>query len=112
MRSVNNMEKSALDNLFRDLEKRVLELEAELRRFLELRPLIFLGPSLDLEEAARILDAEFRPPIKRGDLLEAIRDGFRWIGIIDGTFHQNLTVSVQEIRHAMEQGVHLYGSSS
>lgn len=76
------------------------------------RPLIFIGPSLDKHQASQIFDAEFRPPIRRGDLPKAIREGYRTIGIVDGVFHQAYSVSLQEIREACEWGVKLYGSSS
>lgn len=76
------------------------------------RPLVFLGPSLSLARAREILDADFRPPIKRGDLPKALLEGYREIGIIDGEFLQGLSVSVQEIRQALASGVKLYGASS
>ena len=46
--------------------------------------IVFLGPSLDRTAAEKILPAEYRPPAKRGDLLEAIHDGANIIGLIDG----------------------------
>jgi hypothetical protein len=58
------------------------------------------------------LDADYRPPIRRGDLLRAIESGYRFIGVIDGVFHQSLAVSVQEIRYALSKGAKIYGSSS
>ncbi len=76
------------------------------------KPLIFLGPSLSKEQASQILDAEYRPPIRRGDLPKALAEGYRVIGIVDGVFHHAFSVSLQEIREAIERGVKLYGSSS
>lgn len=76
------------------------------------KPLIFLGPTLKREVAVAHLDADYHPPIRRGDLPNAIRDGYRIIGIIDGVFFQDLTVSVQEIRQALAFGVRIFGSSS
>jgi hypothetical protein len=37
-----------------------------------MRPVVFLGPSLEKEIAETVLDAIFRPPIQRGDLLIAV----------------------------------------
>ena len=34
-------------------------------------PVVFLGPSLPLETARDILDAEYRPPAAQGDILRA-----------------------------------------
>jgi len=76
------------------------------------KPLIFTGPSLSPQSARQWIDAEFRPPIARGDLPEVVQRGFRWIGIVDGVFHQSLAVSIQEIRTALESGARIYGSSS
>lgn len=76
------------------------------------QPLVYLGPSLPLERAREILDAEYRPPIRRGDLPRDLAAGFRVFGIVDGVFHQDLSVSVREIRRAIEAGAKLYGSSS
>ena len=74
------------------------------------RIVVFLGPSLPHAEARRILDADFRPPVRRGDLA-AIPAG-TVVGIIDGVFDQNLAVSPREIREAALRGVALLGASS
>ena len=44
--------------------------------------IIFLGLSIFEEEAKTIIDAEFRPPVRRGDVLKAINDGAEIIGIM------------------------------
>lgn len=75
-------------------------------------PLVYLGPSLPLERARGILDAEYRQPIRRGDLPRDLAEGFRVFGIVDGVFHQSLSVSIREIRRAIEAGARIYGSSS
>lgn len=76
------------------------------------KPVIFLGPSLSLNEAKKILDADYRAPIRRGDLILALNQGYRCFGIIDGAFHQHLSVSIQEIDLALRHGAKIYGSSS
>jgi hypothetical protein len=74
--------------------------------------IVFLGPSLDLESAEKILTAEYRPPAKRGDLIAAARDGAVIIGLIDGVFHQDSAVAHREILSALKNGIRVVGSSS
>ena len=77
---------------------------------LDRQPIVFLGPSLPLEEAKRYLRAEYRAPCRRGDM-ETCRAG-EVVGIIDGVFDQQLSVSPREIFEAIDRGVTIYGSSS
>lgn len=73
--------------------------------------LIFLGPSLSHERAKAILPtADFRPPIKRGDLTTVSSGSF--VGIIDGVFDQSLAISPGEIRDSIANGVRVYGAAS
>lgn len=76
------------------------------------RIIVFLGPSLEQETAAAILPAEYRPPARRGDLLQAVKDGAAVIGLIDGVFHQESAVAHREILAAFKRGVQVVGSSS
>ncbi len=72
---------------------------------------VFLGPSMKVEEARAIYpDAEYRPPIRRGDL-EVLEDG-TIVGMIDGVFDQDLSISPREIRNALARGMSILGSSS
>lgn len=73
---------------------------------------VFLGPSLDSNEAATHLEARYLPPIRRGDLPRVIADGAQAIGIIDGEFGQSLAVSVMEVCSGLKQGVHIWGAAS
>ncbi|WP_067073594.1 TfuA-related McrA-glycine thioamidation protein [Methanoculleus horonobensis] len=73
---------------------------------------VFLGPSCDLAAARTILDAEYRPPAKRGDILEAARAGARIIGLIDGVFFQDCAVAHREVLAALRAGVRVVGASS
>lgn len=75
-------------------------------------PLIFLGPSLSRARAKELCRGEYRPPIQRGDLPRFAGGGPRLIGIVDGVFHQSLTVSPNEILTAMEDGHQLFGAAS
>jgi len=74
--------------------------------------IVFLGPSLDVTEAEKILTADYRPPAKRGDLLEAVREGAAIIGLIDGVFHQESAVAHREILTAIKKNVRVVGASS
>ena len=74
--------------------------------------IVFLGPSLDLGSAEKILSADYRPPAKRGDLITAAREGATIIGLIDGVFHQESAVAHREILAAVKDGIRVVGSSS
>jgi hypothetical protein len=76
------------------------------------RIIVFLGPSLEQAAAAEILPADYRPPAKRGDLMQAVQDGATAIGLIDGVFHQESAVAHREILAAIKKGVLVVGSSS
>lgn len=74
--------------------------------------IIFTGPSLHPDEARTILDADYRPPIKRGNIITALNDNPDIIGIIDGVFHQQPAVSHREILNALKKGVIIVGGAS
>ena len=74
--------------------------------------IIFLGPSLSADKASKILDADYRPPIQRGDVTAALQDNPNIIGIIDGVFHQQPAVSHREILDALKKGVNIVGGAS
>jgi len=78
----------------------------------EKKIIIFTGPSLSAEEGSKILNADYRPSIKRGDILSAINDSPDIIGIIDGVFHQSPAVSHKEILEAIDKGIIVVGGSS
>lgn len=72
---------------------------------------IFLGPTLAHEDAHRILDADYLPPICRGDLAR-LPAHIRFVGIIDGEFFQSLSVSPKEVLALLRRGVTVCGASS
>jgi hypothetical protein len=76
-----------------------------------LKPVIFLGPSLPRLEAESILDADIRPPVRRGDL-PSLEAGVKVIGIIDGVFMGEAAVGHREIIDKLNDGVKVYGASS
>ncbi|WP_407520160.1 TfuA-like protein [Methylobacterium oryzisoli] len=73
---------------------------------------VFLGPSLPREQAARILDATYLPPIQQGDLLRLLDHAPRHVGIVDGYFETVPAVWHKEILIAMSRGVRVYGAAS
>src|SRR5260221_13875353 len=75
---------------------------------------VFLGPSMPIDEARSILPGVvFHPAAVQGDLLAAVdRDGTEVLGLIDGTFHQNLSVWHNEVCYLLSRGITIYGASS
>ncbi len=67
---------------------------------------------MSADEASKILDADYRPPIQRGDVTTALQDNPDIIGIIDGVFHQQPAVSHREILNALKKGVVVVGGAS
>jgi len=76
------------------------------------RPVVFLGPSLPVAEARAILRADYRPPVKRGDIDALLSDPPPAIGIIDGEFFQSLAISPKEVLRGLEAGIPIYGAAS
>lgn len=74
--------------------------------------IIFLGPSLPVPEAEKILPAIYRPPVRRVDLLEVIRERPRIVGIIDGVFFEEAAVGHREVLQVMKSGISVIGASS
>lgn len=72
---------------------------------------VYLGPSLSREDAECILDADYLPPICRGDLAK-LPEHVRYVGIVDGEFYQSLSVSPKEVLKLLRRGVAVFGSSS
>ena len=78
--------------------------------------IIYTGLSISFDEAKEILDSYenveviYKRPIKRGDILEAIKEKPDIIGIIDGVFHQSPSVAHKEILKAIDCGI-IVGSS-
>lgn len=75
---------------------------------------IFLGPSLPVERAREVLDAQYHPPVRVGDVLELVldREPPAVIGIVDGLFEQVPTVWHKEILYAISRGAAVFGASS
>ncbi len=77
------------------------------------KPVIFLGPTLSIEKAKEILDADYRPPAKKGDLLQLIPSNVKIVGIIDGYFVQDYPPTPIEVYNLLrKKDVKVFGSSS
>ena len=78
-----------------------------------MRSVVYLGPSLDRADAARVLDARYLPPVGRGDIDAVLADDApEAIGIVDGRFFQSLAISPKEVLTAIDAGCRVYGASS
>ncbi len=73
---------------------------------------IFLGPSLALQDAKALLHAVYLPPVQQGDLYRAALARPRVIAVIDGYFAWVPSVWHKEILWAIQEGIRVYGASS
>jgi len=76
------------------------------------KAIVFTGLSISHEEAINILNAAYRSPVRRGDIVKAINDSPKIIGIIDGVFHQAPAVGHKEIIKAIDNGITVVGGGS
>lgn len=74
--------------------------------------IVFLGPSLPRDEARALLDADYRPPARQGDVFRALEARPRAIALIDGVFESVPSVWHHELVAAHAAGVALFGASS
>ena len=74
---------------------------------------VFLGPTLPVEEARTLCDAVYLPPARRGDVLAAILEHRpAAVALIDGYFDQVPSVWHKEILFALDQGIQVAGAAS
>jgi len=74
---------------------------------------VFTGTSLSWVEAGSLLDADYRPPVKRNDInILMDKGGPDIIGIIDGIFFDRAAVAHREIIRAIKAGVTVVGGCS
>jgi ribosomal protein S12 methylthiotransferase accessory factor len=74
------------------------------------RAVVFLGSSMRRDRARHLLDADYRAPVRRGDL-DSLAPG-TVVGLIDGVFEQDLAVSPREVTDALARGLVVFGGSS
>jgi len=73
---------------------------------------VYLGPTLPVTDARTVLDADYRAPVKRGDINSLLAAPPIVVGLVDGVFFQDLAVSPKEILRALDMGVRVFGASS
>lgn len=73
---------------------------------------VFLGPTLPVVEARKVLDATYLPPAAQGDVYRACRRRPDAIALVDGYFEAVPSVWHKELLWAISQGTHVYGCSS
>jgi hypothetical protein len=75
---------------------------------------VYVGPTLPVEEARAILDATYLDPVQQGDVhrLLAQEPLPEAIGIVDALWGTVPTVWHCELRYAMHRGVRCYGAGS
>ncbi|MFV3077265.1 TfuA-like protein [Niveispirillum fermenti] len=74
--------------------------------------IVFLGPSLPVSAARRVLQADYRPPVAQGDVLRAVTENPAAIAIIDGFFENVPAVWHKEILFALSKGIPVLGAAS
>ena len=77
-----------------------------------MKAIVFLGPSLPLRDAKKLLRADFRPPARQGDVFRAIDAKPDVIVLIDGVFESAPSVWHHELLAAHASGITLLGASS
>ncbi len=80
-----------------------------------MRIVVFTGTSISHTEAGKILEAEYRPPVKRDDIKRLIKytpGTIKIIGIIDGVFFDSAAVAHREIIEAIKSGITVVGGGS
>lgn len=76
-----------------------------------MKPVVYVGLSITEEEAKKVLDADYRPPVRRGDLLN-LPKGTKVVGIIDGVILSDAAVGHREILEIMKAGITVIGGGS
>src|SRR5919108_1848184 len=88
-----------------------------------IKPVIFIGPSLNQQKARRIFDADYRGPAKKGDLLTLSAsavinlkdqpDAINFVGLIDGLFLQDYPPTPIEVFQLLSnKNFHVVGGAS
>ncbi|GFO96878.1 hypothetical protein ig2599ANME_1070 [groundwater metagenome] len=77
-----------------------------------MRVLVYTGTSISHHDAKKILDADYRSPVKRNDIRKLMRNPPDIIGIIDGIFFDSAAVAHREIIEAIKNGITVVGGSS
>ena len=76
---------------------------------------LFGGPSLSelALQRCQALGIELRPPARRNDIQQLVASGYQGaIALVDGVFHQVISVGHKELLSAIAAGCDVYGMSS
>ncbi len=73
---------------------------------------VFLGPSLPVERAQKLLDANFFPPVRHGDFYRLKDAGIQRFIVIDGVFNSFTPVWHREILEVLNEGYTVVGAAS
>ncbi len=77
-----------------------------------MKPVVYTGTSISHGDARKILDADYRPPIRRHDIRRLMASPPKIIGIIDGVFFDRAAVAHREIIDALRSGIIVVGGGS
>jgi hypothetical protein len=77
-----------------------------------MRVVVYTGTSINYHDAMKILNADYRPPVKRNDIKRIMRNPPDIIGIVDGVFFDSAAVAHREIIDAIKSGVIVVGGGS
>ncbi|MCZ7391820.1 MAG: TfuA-related McrA-glycine thioamidation protein [Candidatus Methanoperedens sp.] len=77
-----------------------------------MKSVVYTGTSISHSDAKKILDAEYRPPVKRHDIRRLMTSPPEIIGIIDGVFFDSAAVAHREIIEALKYGITVVGGGS
>jgi len=77
-----------------------------------MKPVIFAGPSIYHLQLPPEPGFDLVPPAQCGDILKAVQEGRRVIGLIDGVFETGPAVWHKEIMFALAEGCTVLGASS
>ncbi len=74
---------------------------------------VFLGPSLPRSQAEAVLAADYRAPVRQGDIYRLVKEHKPTaVALIDGYFQDVPSVWHKEILWALDQVVPIYGAAS
>ncbi len=77
-----------------------------------MRVVVYTGTSISHSDAKKILDADYRPPVRREDIRKLMKSTPDIIGIIDGVFFDRAAVAHREIIEALRSGITVAGGAS
>jgi len=77
-----------------------------------MKPVVFAGPSIHGIADGHLSGLDRRGPAACGDIFDAVRQGARAIGLIDGLYGDCAAVWHKEILFALSSGIAVFGAAS